>query len=98
MNAHQLLRQIGKIAGAATWPAGDQTRVFRDVYFIAGELSEEQIPPGLGWLVLSALAGSSDEGEVPNGLRIVLSLPPGASLSGDLVRDWVRPTLEAGRL
>jgi general secretion pathway protein J len=40
---------------------------------------------------------SDDEGAVPNGVRIVLSLPPGASLSGDLVRDWVRPTLEAGR-
>ena len=42
-------------------------------------------------------APSSDEGAVPNGVRVVLSLPSGASLSGDLVRDWVRPTLQAGR-
>ena len=42
-------------------------------------------------------APSSDEGAVPNGVRVVLSLPNGASLSGDLVRDWVRPTLQAGR-
>jgi len=40
---------------------------------------------------------SDDEGAVPNGVRLVLSLPAGASLSGDLVRDWVRPTLPAGR-
>jgi general secretion pathway protein J len=40
---------------------------------------------------------SDDEGTVPNGIRVVLSLPAGTSLSGDLVRDWVRPTLEAGR-
>ena len=40
---------------------------------------------------------SDDEGAVPNGVRVVLSLPTGASLSGDLVRDWVRPTLQAGR-
>lgn len=38
-----------------------------------------------------------DEGNLPNGIRVVLTLPPGQSLSGELVRDWVRPTLEAGR-
>ncbi len=40
---------------------------------------------------------SDDESAVPNGVRVVLSLPTGASLSGDLVLDWVRPTLQAGR-
>jgi general secretion pathway protein J len=40
---------------------------------------------------------SDDEGAVPNGVRVVLSLPTGTSLSGNLVRDWVRPTLQAGR-
>jgi len=39
----------------------------------------------------------ADEGTLPNGVRVVLSLGPGYSLSGDLVRDWVRTTLEAGR-
>ena len=38
-----------------------------------------------------------DEGAVPNGVRVVLSLPSSAALSGDLSRDWVRPTLQAGR-
>ena len=42
-------------------------------------------------------ARSDDEGAVPNGVRVVLSLPAGAALSGELVRDWVRPSLEAGR-
>jgi general secretion pathway protein J len=40
---------------------------------------------------------SDDEGALPNGVRVVLSLPNGTSLRGDLVRDWVRPTLQAGR-
>lgn len=40
---------------------------------------------------------SDGEGALPNGVRVVLSLPSGAALSGDLVRDWVRPTLQAGR-
>lgn len=34
---------------------------------------------------------------LPNGVRLVLTLAPGQSLSGNLVRDWVRPTLEPGR-
>lgn len=29
----------------------------------------------------------------PDGVRLVLTLPPGAPLSGTLTRDWVRPTL-----
>ncbi|MCU0762246.1 MAG: prepilin-type N-terminal cleavage/methylation domain-containing protein [Hydrogenophaga sp.] len=37
------------------------------------------------------------ENTVPDGVRLVLTLPEGAGLSGDLRRDWVRPTLEAGR-
>lgn len=40
---------------------------------------------------------TGDEGAVPNGVRLVLSLPTGVGLSGDLLRDWVRPTLQAGR-
>ncbi|MGV3725118.1 prepilin-type N-terminal cleavage/methylation domain-containing protein [Hydrogenophaga sp.] len=36
-------------------------------------------------------------GELPNGVRLELMLGTGEGLSGSLVRDWVRPTLEAGR-
>jgi general secretion pathway protein J len=39
----------------------------------------------------------SDENQLPNGVRVVLSMAPGHSLTGELVRDWVRTTLEAGR-
>ncbi len=35
--------------------------------------------------------------EMPNGVRLVLDLPGHAGLSGSVVRDWVRPTLEAGQ-
>ena len=34
---------------------------------------------------------------LPNGVRLILTLSAGQGLSGDLVRDWVRPTLQAGR-
>lgn len=39
----------------------------------------------------------SRTGSLPNGVRLELVLGTGEGLSGSLVRDWVRPTLEAGR-
>lgn len=34
---------------------------------------------------------------LPDGVRLVLSLPPGPALSGLLTRDWVRPTAMASK-
>ncbi|MCJ0764939.1 PulJ/GspJ family protein [Variovorax terrae] len=34
---------------------------------------------------------------VPDGVRLVLTLPPGQALSGTLVRDWVRPIVGGGK-
>jgi general secretion pathway protein J len=34
---------------------------------------------------------------IPDGVRLVLTLPPGTSITGTLTRDWVRPTLGGGR-
>jgi general secretion pathway protein J len=34
---------------------------------------------------------------VPQGVRLVLTLPPGQAISGTLVRDWVLPTLAGAR-
>ncbi|MDE2418287.1 MAG: prepilin-type N-terminal cleavage/methylation domain-containing protein [Burkholderiales bacterium] len=33
----------------------------------------------------------------PDGVRVVLTLPPGEALSGTLTRDWIRPTLGGGK-
>lgn len=33
---------------------------------------------------------------IPDGVRLVLRLPPGGALTGDLVRDWARPTVVGG--
>jgi general secretion pathway protein J len=37
------------------------------------------------------------QGSVPEGVRLVLQLPPGQSISGQIVRDWVRPTLGSNK-
>jgi general secretion pathway protein J len=34
---------------------------------------------------------------IPDGVRLILELPPGRAIAGRLTRDWVRPTLAAGR-
>lgn len=34
---------------------------------------------------------------LPDGVRLVLTLPPGQAISGDLTLDWVRPALEKDR-
>ena len=36
-------------------------------------------------------------GIVPDGVRLVLTLPPGRAIGGKLTRDWVRPTLSGAR-
>ncbi|MDB5945160.1 MAG: methylation, partial [Ramlibacter sp.] len=34
---------------------------------------------------------------LPDGVRLVLTLPAGQAVSGQITRDWVRPTLGATR-
>ncbi|HSI55378.1 MAG TPA: prepilin-type N-terminal cleavage/methylation domain-containing protein [Ramlibacter sp.] len=34
---------------------------------------------------------------IPDGVRLVMTLPPGQSISGTLTRDWVRPTVGGGK-
>ena len=40
-----------------------------------------------------AATGTAATTALPDGVRLVLQLPAGRAISGQLVRDWVRPTL-----
>ena len=51
--------------------------------------SQPVTPPPAG--APGAQAGTP--GALPDGVRLVLLLPPGEAISGRLERDWVRPTL-----
>lgn len=35
--------------------------------------------------------------QLPDGVRIILTLPGGQAISGDLLHDWVRPTVGGGK-
>lgn len=45
----------------------------------------------------AASSGTPATNSMPNGVRLQLTLTGGQGLNGELLRDWVRPTLEAGR-
>lgn len=48
--------------------------------------------PAVGAEALGAVGAT---GALPDGVRLVLSLPPGPALAGVLTRDWVRPAASA---
>jgi general secretion pathway protein J len=45
----------------------------------------------------TAQVASTTVAPMPDGVRLVLVLPPGQAISGTLSRDWVRPTLGGAR-
>ena len=65
--------------------------------------SEVTLMPATGWQLLyfrndlwspAVPADALGSGEtIPNGIRLLLELPPGPALSGTLSLDWVRPNL-----
>jgi general secretion pathway protein J len=82
-------------AGAAAWAQGDSDSS------IAGG-AEVTLMPVDSWQLYyfrnnswspavdaDALGANNP---IPDGLRLVLNLPPGSALTGLLTRDWVRPT------
>lgn len=45
----------------------------------------------------AASSGTTTPSSMPNGVRLQLTLTGNQGMTGEVVRDWVRPTLEAGR-
>jgi general secretion pathway protein J len=66
---------------------------------IAGPSAASSIAIGIGALGVAAAqsltsgANALTVAPIPEGVRLVLTLPPGQAISGTLTRDWVRPTL-----
>lgn len=53
-------------------------------------------PAGLTPEAVAALVAQSAPA-IPEGVRLVLVLPPGGALAGQITRDWARPTLGGGK-
>ncbi|RYF83134.1 MAG: prepilin-type N-terminal cleavage/methylation domain-containing protein [Comamonadaceae bacterium] len=49
------------------------------------------------WTAAAPAASAGQGQSVPDGLRLVLQLSPGAGLSGTVTRDWARPTFAVPR-
>ncbi|MBX3655598.1 MAG: prepilin-type N-terminal cleavage/methylation domain-containing protein [Ramlibacter sp.] len=52
------------------------------------------VAPGMAANPVAAASGAAN---IPDGVRLVLMLPPGQALTGKLTRDWVRPTVSGGK-
>lgn len=46
---------------------------------------------------LATATATATDTAIPEGVRLVLTLPPGQALSGTLTRDWVRPTVSGNK-
>lgn len=44
-----------------------------------------------------SVSGGRATGIIPDGVRLVLQLPPGRAITGRIQRDWVRPTVGGGK-
>lgn len=87
---------------AASWAGGGGTSGSQFGNAMQGG-SEVTLMPATGWQVLyfrnelwspavpSEALGANET--LPNGIRLLLELPPGPALSGTLSLDWVRPNL-----
>ena len=64
----------------------------------ANPLSSTGAPlPGAAGVLLGVGGPAGVDVSVPEGVRLVMTLPPGQALSGVITRDWVRPTLGGGK-
>jgi general secretion pathway protein J len=52
--------------------------------------------PGLKPEAAAAIAAQATP-VIPDGVRLVLTLPPGGAVAGEITRDWARPTLGGGK-
>lgn len=85
-----LRRQEVAIAALEEW----------QIFYFRGDawtnpLSADTTQAGTG--AAAAATGGRAVGIIPDGVRLVLQLPPGRAITGRLTRDWVRPTVGGGK-
>lgn len=85
--------------------AGQQVAVAKSagwqVFYFRGDtwtnpLSADGTAPAAGTTSGTPATGRN-LGTLPDGVRLILSLSPGQTVTGDLVRDWARPVLGGGK-
>jgi general secretion pathway protein J len=83
-------------AQADAWAQGSNERL-RGAEVALMPLSSWQVQYFRGGAWVDAASGSNAAvglgANLPDGVRLVLNLPPGPGLSGLLIRDWIRPTV-----
>lgn len=67
------------------------------VFYFRSDAWTNPLSSGAGAPALPAGVQASNVTTIPDGVRIVLTLPAGQALSGVITRDWVRPTVGGGK-
>jgi general secretion pathway protein J len=88
-----LLRQEVPVAPLEEW----QIFYFRGDAWTNPQSSDATTGPLAAALAAARAAGARTTTVVPDGVRIVLQLPPGGALAGRITRDWVNPTVGGGK-
>jgi len=94
LNASEALRrQEVAVAPLEDW----QIFYFRADAWTNPQSSAAQAASGLPPATEAGATGGRAAGTLPDGVRLVLTLPPGRAIAGQLMRDWVRPTVGGGK-
>jgi general secretion pathway protein J len=67
------------------------------IYYFRADAWTNPLSSGATSTAATPAAPGTLPSNVPDGVRLVLTLPPGQSISGEITRDWVRPTLTRQR-
>ncbi len=82
-------------SAASAWAQGSGSAELREREVAIAELEQWQLfyYRGGAWSNPLSSSGTKDTASIPDGVRLVLTLPAGHPLAGSLVRDWASGTL-----
>lgn len=89
MNPLQTAEQIKHLLSTVTWPGGSQDAVFgtRSVHVFAGTPTEEQIPAGFPWALVTFEPGEADE-DHPEFIRQSFNILHACEVAGDPLGEF----------
>ena len=67
------------------------------IFYYRGDAWTNPLSSDATGLPTAGQPGARATGAIPDGVRLVLNLPPGQAITGRLTRDWARPTLGGGK-
>ncbi len=67
------------------------------IFYVRSDAWTNPLSSGATTTAIPAAVQAANVSTIPDGVRLVLTLPAGQALSGVITRDWVRPTVGGGK-